>query len=723
MKTRRCLISVILVLFMPCVVVESCTTGQYGSGTVCTNCVWGTFSTTNTATVCSNCPIGSSQQNAGQSGCIQCATGKYQSIAGQQICISCSPGTYNTGSGQVAASACVGCPTGKYSALAARSECLLCTAGKYSSVAGRMVCAGCDAGKVQTGSASSGCVDCLKGMYASATGLLTCQSCVAGTYASMLGTGICPGCPAGSVNSVTGAEACNLCTPGKYVEMTGQTVCVPCPIKTYNAGSGRGSLSGCEACPLNTYQDTTGQIACKPCAAGMYASPGFSVCETCSLGRFLAPLGCQACPAGQYQSVQGLTQCNQCGVGKYANLGGASVCLTCAAGEAYQNEAGKTACKACTACEVGQFFRHTKCVPTGNLVCMPCTPCPEGTSTIRACTDTSNAVCGSVSSCAGGIAWRGVTTVPSWLEDNIKCPAGEYLWGFDSAQLIGQSLCKSCPEGWVGLNGVYCERCGVMQEPYYVDRSVCVCKLPATMNASGTCVCPDGFKAQGETCVECGVNTWGQGGACLPCADGTTTSGRSGATGCETCPMGQFRLSSHSVCQNCTTMGWYAANANSSSCSACNRSCPGAGWRRTGPCPRDTSGTYSLCAECPEGGGNGRPPGNATWVSAWGNTTLDPTTKLPLEECAYDCVSGFYKDNSGGAACKPCNTSLACGAGWRLTACTAWADSHCEVPCVDESKPMIYSHWEPGNECLWSCDPGKSLSVTDYVMFSLHECV
>jgi hypothetical protein len=91
-----------------------------------------------------------------------------------------------------------------------------------------------------------------------------------------------------------------------------------------------------------------------------------------------------------------------------------------------------------------------------------------------------------------------------------------------------------------------------------------------------------------------------------------------------------------------------------------------------------------------------------------------------LEECVYDCLPGFYHGAQGG--CEVCNATRVCDPGWKLTPCTAWANSHCDEACVDEQKPQVYSHWLPGNDCLWACDTGKNFVETDYVIFTLKEC-
>lgn len=315
---------------------------------------------------------------------------------------------------------------------------------------------------------------------------------------------------------------------------------------------------------------------------------------------------------------------------------------------------------------------------------------------MTACTNTSDAVCADpLNACLDSRQLPGYW----WIGADQKCQVGQYLAGFDARTEL--SDCRPCPLGWVGRNGVYCERCQALEEPYQLDRSSCVCKAPAVMSAAGACVCPDGSRQDGLACVPCANNTRGTGGLCVACGAGNFSG--MGATQCQTCPYGQYRTTGQGGCQNCTpaNSGWFAPDPALAACVRCNTSCAMPGWYRAGSCPGDASGKYSVCKPCPGG-----LPGNASWVA--GNTT----------DCAFDCKTGFYHSDG---ACRPC-TARACEAGLVLTTCTADADSHCDVACEDPDKPNVYSHWEKGAGCPWACDDGYELRVWDYVMFQLREC-
>lgn len=284
-----------------------------------------------------------------------------------------------------------------------------------------------------------------------------------------------------------------------------------------------------------------------------------------------------------------------------------------------------------------------------------------------------------------------------WIGAGQRCRPGQYLAGFDSVNR--SQACRPCPEGWVGLNGVFCERCGELEEPYFLDRSSCVCRFPAAMNASGDCACPDGFGQSGRECVPCGLDSYGLAGACRACGAGSYASAV-GSTACLPCEFGTYRLAQARGCSSCGLARWFAPDAASDACVPCNASCAMDGWRFDRACPGDGGG-YSVCRPCERG-----LPENATWAN-W-------------TECAYDCAGGFYRAEGG--LCLRCTEDRVCPAGYRLTPCTELADSHCDTACADANKPVIYSHWENGTDCAWACDDGYELRVWDYVMFLLREC-
>lgn len=207
-------------------------------------------------------------------------------------------------------------------------------------------------------------------------------------------------------------------------------------------------------------------------------------------------------------------------------------------------------------------------------------------------------------------------------------------------------------------------------------------------------------------CMPCPLNTYGQGGQCWPCAAGNTTGGMIGAKNCKPCEFGKYRLSSQDECQSCSPLGWYAPDPAVAVCVQCNTSCTQApGWRTQGKCPGDTTARYRLCEPCPGG-----LPENAVWLS--------PRSDLLFQECAFECKKGFFHREGQCAACS--NATACADPGYQLTPCSPLADSHCEVPCRNDTKPPFNSKWLPG--CQWGCEDGYELEVGDYWMFVVYEC-
>lgn len=110
-------------------------------------------------------------------------------------------------------------------------------------------------------------------------------------------------------------------------------------------------------------------------------------------------------------------------------------------------------------------------------------------------------------------------------------------------------------------------------------------------------------------------------------------------------------------------------------------------------------------------------PGNAAWIRGGG--------------CVYQCNAGYYFSEWDMGTCKTCSVEP-CAAGFRGRACTEYADKVCDTECSNASKPVFYSKWVVGTagvgaelegECPWMCEDGYMATMTDYVLFQIHECV
>ena len=750
--------------------------------TVCTNCPKGSAQAMGSSSSCGPCVTGMSQGLEGQSVCLACGPGTYANVVGLSSCPQCAKGQYQDQSKKSSCGVCgqgkfqpvlggVGCTDclkGSYSYETGVSACTACNVGTYQANTGQLDCVDCGKGNYAAEGLST-CTKCPAGTYGEWERGDICPDCGVGTYQGQEGSSYCALCSEGSIqDGKTSRTVCQKCQPGTFQENTGKSFCVNCGAGKYQASQGGSKCDTCTACQAGSVWTSgcNGLIngVCEACPAGAYVATGATVCEACPDGKFRTPssgvacIACTVCTAGKYVlqacTKQANTVCNTCGPGTFTAGSGRSSCEACAPGT-YQSNSGGTECRPCRTCLSGTSW-GASCLATSDAVCTSCPvgtynpsttssecqPCPPGTyqsaqgqtkclvcatcqagwylasgctgasagacaactvcaSEIQGCTNTSNAVCGTSCAPTGDPA----PTTYGWLQDGDGCRPGQYLRSLDTD--TGAKDCRACPQGWAGWDGVRCERCGALEEPYYVDRSSCVCKGFAVMNASGACVCPDGYRRFGQECIPCDRNAYGTGGSCWACGAGNFTAG-TGYTACEACPFGRYRQAGQAACERCALDGWYAPDAGSSACVQCSETCAIPGWRWVKGCP-DAVG-FSVCEACPER------PGNSTWTPV----TADPINQRALEECAYDCLAGFY--HADGEGCAPCR-EMTCPAGFKASACTAFSDANCDTVCQNASKPTIHSHWSVGSDCPWACDNGYALSAWDYGMFALYECV
>lgn len=729
-----------------------CSQGSYNNETgmasnaSCVACEPGKYQNLTGASVCRNC-IGSGIFECNQCGvgtyfddtfsiCISCETGKYQNSSRATTCKVCESGTSTSGvlSGvsscstcsagtvaQVGQIECIPCLSGQYKANV--STCLNCSAGSFNqwnssqwdTVGFFPICSLCLPGTYIDRTGQTACIFCPKGMYQEETGKTDCGTCPAGTYGSQTGQSACISCHEGTYQAERGKSNCSICPNGMYASV-GQSTCIVCGVGFYDPPP---DLEICRPCGSGFYQDVGGESFCKTCPAGKYlpTTQGISLenCLECPIGAFTAQNGssaCLFCVPGKYQFSLGASFCANCIAGQYSTMDGSTVCSSCVSGK-YQEEVGGTTCIQCPVCKTGMYL-GSGCNGSHAGACLNCTVCQANSLEVRICTSTSDTVCGSIINCTAEN--RPMPVEYAWLGDT-RCKGGYFLRGYD---IYTQSKdCLPCPSGWVGLNGRYCERCNVLEEPYYLDQASCVCTPPAVMNSSGGCVCPSGYtlsdSINDQACVPCNRNTFGSEGLCWPCGAGNTTFGMTGMDHCQQCEFGKYRLNGQEECQACSLSGWYAPDSSVSVCIQCNTSCTDApGWRRKGECPGDATGDYQLCEPCPGG-----LPENAVWVEAEPGLAESDVSQYFFTTCAFKCKEGYF--HGPNKQCLQCSNITECeDLSYRLTPCSSQADSHCETPCKNDTKAAFNSKWLPG--CQWGCQDGYEVAVGDYWMFVLYEC-
>ena len=576
------------------------------------------------------------------------------------------------------------------------SFCTYCTTGKYT-LSG--VCVPCPINTYQPAlfrlnNDITSCLPCPTNTYTLTPGSAACLNCTTCAQGNYTATPCQPGNDA----------VCKPCRPGYYNLNRSAPACTPCAPGTYQPNA---SATACTACPSGTIQPNASAISCLTCTPGTYAaSVTDSACTPCPPGTYqpnASATACTACPAGLYQPNSSTTSCLACPSGQYQPLPAHTTCLSCPLGT-FQPYNASTACTSCPACPSGTFLA-SGCHGTYNATCKPCKTCSLPYTPFQThptysnisqiiytpCSAFSDTVCGTDSACPVSQNSSKYT----WMLDGsidlstIACRAGQYLSG------LNPKTCLSCPAWLVGLNGIYCEPCGPLQTPYSVDQASCVCVPPSKMNASGVCICPDGYHTDASACTPCRINTYGASGSssCTPCLLGYYAP--STATACTLCGAGLYRESSDTACRSCG-VGMYATRPEFRvSCTQCATSCPDG--YRADPCPGETNTTYMVCSPCDA------LPDNAKW---------DNST-----ECGYKCNPGYYRGNQ---SCLACNVTQ-CDAGYNLTKCTEFANGNCDTPCVDDTKPRLFSQW--GTGCSWSCNQGYSPRTTDYWIFKIYDCV
>lgn len=246
------------------------------------------------------------------------------------------------------------------------------------------------------------------------------------------------------------------------------------------------------------------------------------ICTTCTIGRFSAatalpwPRSCSLCAAGTYNIASGQTSCVSCPVGKLSSSD-RSFCDDCSAGEYAFN---KSTCEPCT---LGTYAPQA--------LVDSCLSCTSGSST--------NGVSSGATSCTPCDAgwWSSASSV-----NCSACAAGR-------ASSAGASLCAACAAGTyvASMGSTTCTACSSGSF--------------ASVTGSTNCTACSTGKAQGATgqasCEACEAGTYSSvtgGTTCAVCqAFGTGYTSAAGASACEKCLSGYFRVPNDGGCVACPT--------------------------------------------------------------------------------------------------------------------------------------------------------------------------
>jgi hypothetical protein len=579
------------------------------------------------------------------------------------------------------------------------------------------------------------CLPCDPGSYCASPGLASPTGlCSAGYFCTIASPSARPGddpLPVGYQVIYTAVSVSALggkCGPGTYCP-AGTPIAAPCPAGHYCPSAGMTDVSmQASLCASGSYCELgkpgSAFEAPKSCPAGSYCPAGSAAGIPCPAGTFGAAggasslTGCAPCPPGKYCASPGLTEpSGMCAPGYlcqgservaappdglcspgFACPAGATSAIPCDATyspDAYQDEPGQAACKACPSGFWCSDSSVTKCQPASTQESFFCpaptpgaargamgrdkVPCPEGFINYA---DASESVddcepCPPGSFCPGpndGIESK-----------TVSCPAGSYCMGATRAP-------TTCPEGFycppeTGVpvpcdGGAYCGSTGLAaptgpcEAGYWcthvaVDSSAfpfCAlipsCYVGASTARQNACppgsYCPPGS----HTPIGCPIGTFRAApraeavSDCTICGAGAKCPHRGMATEGPLCQAGYYCPPGSAAHVPCAP-GTYQPFELSSSCLTCPR-----GWY----CPTTGAQVAKLCPVgffCPEGTGAdvvtmpatfGCPPGYAS-----GSRGRVAAAECPLctwgKYCAGPGASTYTSSCAAGYACDAAPTS------------------------------------------------------------------
>ena len=420
-----------------------CTEGQYRFGSICLDCLAGSYCDGNTKTECA----AGKWSAASAHQCTECLAGKFSDTPGatdENACTDCAAGTTYSGAGADECTACTTCAAGSYQTTECvpdtNTVCTPCPEGRF--------CTGgtnnqeCPAGKWSAASAHQ-CTECLAGKFSATLGAIdesTCTECPAGKFSATLGAideSTCIDCPAGE-ESEQGASACTECPDGK-VSGGGEvcTACAPGKFEEYNNKL-------CETCPEGSYQDQSGKQTCIPCADNKYSVAGSNDKTAC------------VCPAGTYLKIETdweAPEANSCPGDGYMDSGG---------WDGWSSDQCESACHANSDCNYFSYLYNDRCdfykscdgdgenIPYMYKVERVCTACESGKyqdetgqTSCKVCATEVSTNRDKCTTCpVGKYSENGCQSCPSgsFCDGNTKtdCPAGTY-------SATDESTCTECP--------------------------------------------------------------------------------------------------------------------------------------------------------------------------------------------------------------------------------------------------------------------------------------
>jgi hypothetical protein len=562
---------------------------------------------------CTLCQVGQYNDAEGQGECFRCPKARKR---GAEVCPGCAPGTFVNLIAEKDANdienLCLACPSGYFTRDRDYKECEECPKGFHAKDL-------TDTSVQEVLRRYDSCQGCPRGMFGDVTVAVNvtagCTNCGAGRYSDQEGLNAndkCKKCTVGRWSSSTGVKLlseCINCDAGLYSTTDAATSvgkCISCESGKFSSKVGANAETFCTDCTAGFSQSKVGQAYCLPCMHGKQQRlPGQASCDNCELGSYRDSNNdtCHDCPSGWHTKKTGQASCIECAPGKQQRLSGQASCDNCELGS-YRDSNNDT----CHDCPSGW---HTK--KTGQVSCIECAP-------------------GKQQRLPGQISCNNCKLGKHRESNNdtcLDCPIGWH------AEKMGQAMCVECIPGRSNaqLASATCVACA--KNTYAENKRQLLClECPIGYTALSTASSRCQSCEQGKFGIGCEVcpSGWKRASAdvdvsrCLPCNNGESTDGKSGATTCEKCGLGEHRPEKSIECIQCAP-GLYQDDKGTSTCKTCaggeqpndkKTACENPGYTIASDCDYNTqylndSSTNPqehACAACPLGASC---KGNIAW--------------------------------------------------------------------------------------------------------------
>ena len=659
---------------------------------------------------------------------------------------------WNSGLGNAVCGNCSQCGSGTYSSYQTST----CT--QYANTV-CTACKNCSAGYYRAAACTSlNDTVCLPCTY-SLPGFFMLSNCTATADARFQMCNPCPGQYASRACNATADAVCANCS-----------TCNPTVYYTYNA---KGQITGTFPQTYASVQcGGTQDTVCSPCTITPPAGKYYT--STCTTSADMQVQNCSTgpCPSGQYLAPACyLFQDNfcspcatKCPTGQYPikNCSTASDLACAACSWNYQCKSwqyftvpdpcyqyNNPNCTNCSRSCAAGYYKTYECSTFYDIICAPCTICPNGKYASAACADFIDTACTPCGACA---AWQYQTSACNNLNNTrcSNCTRSCSLKQYVAANCSGTSdlVCANCtacaagfytPKPCTAYANAVCSLCTTLCATGKYMASPCNATSDAVCVSCSNGTCPAAYQYQSTACAlahdrvclncsrSCAAGFYKYAGCqatldqfCVPCTLCVTgqyqltpcnATADAQCLPCTVCAAGLTQVvacngTQNRVCRacNCSSGLTLLRACNATSDAVCRRcDCP-LGAFLVAPCNIGSNATCSACTACPSGSYQTLP------CSGLGNTACQACTQ---------CQSGQYVSQAcGGVTDAVCTACTTCGVGQYTAAeCGPSSDTVC-LPCGSCGygsylvSACTYNTPTVCNPCPTACPSGYYLDAT-----------